>query len=293
MIIAELSGKVSENCPAPERWEDVLTSNVFQLMRYLKPEFGIIPFLNQTLENSNIPSRLDPKRDWKAEYYFWPLGMKKGREPDLVIYLKSENINYLFTIEAKYHSGTSDTEMEIDGKHIIMSQLADEYMDLLERRYRYRGEKITFDVKLDNCFLLFLTKDNIKPQEDLDYALEQFSCGNPKKRREAARHIIWANWTSIWKLLKKSRMDEFPYNKIINDLVLLFERKGLKEFTGFTIDSWDEKYKSFYTRLLFKIPVRKFDEADAKFYNYIYFNNLDKNFLDTFSKGPKFHKEKR
>jgi hypothetical protein len=139
MIIAELSGKVSENCPAPERWEDVLTSNVFQLMRYLKPEFGIVPFLNQTLENNNIPSQLDPDRAWKAEYYFWPLGMKKGREPDLVIYLKSENVNYLFTIEAKYHSGTSDTEMEIDGKHIIMSQLADEYMDLLERRCRYRG----------------------------------------------------------------------------------------------------------------------------------------------------------
>lgn len=266
MIIAEIFGKVSGNCPAPERWEDVLTSNVFQLMRYLRPEFGIIPYLNQTLENNNIPAHIDPKRDWNVEYYFWPLGVKNGREPDLVIYLKSEDVNYLFTIEAKYHSGTSDAEMEMEGENITLRQLADEYTDLLERRYRYRDKKIHFDVELHNCFLLFLTKHNIKPQEDLDYALDEFSRGDPKKRREAARHIIWANWTSIWKLLKKSRIDEFPYNKIINDLVLLFERKGLKEFTGFTIGPWDEKYRHFYHQLWFKGPIKSFDAEDAKFF---------------------------
>ena len=41
MIMAELHGKLSEEASSIDTSEDVLTSNVFQCLRYLKPIDGI------------------------------------------------------------------------------------------------------------------------------------------------------------------------------------------------------------------------------------------------------------
>ena len=42
MIMAELYGKLSTSASSHEISEDVLSLNIFQLMRYLPPELGII-----------------------------------------------------------------------------------------------------------------------------------------------------------------------------------------------------------------------------------------------------------
>ena len=42
MIHALLNGKLSAD---QENMEDILTSNVFGLLRYLPPEHGLLPFL--------------------------------------------------------------------------------------------------------------------------------------------------------------------------------------------------------------------------------------------------------
>ena len=71
MIIAELRGKLSDDqVSSIERSEDVLTSNVFQCMRYLPPNKGILPFLNEVFRDCGIQREISLNEEWKAEYYF-------------------------------------------------------------------------------------------------------------------------------------------------------------------------------------------------------------------------------
>ena len=64
-------------------------------------------------------------------------------------------------------------------------------------------------------------------------------------------HLIWTNWTNIWSILKEVVNLEWPYNLIIDDLRALLERKGFKEFSGFNIDPWNQRYSSFYNEIWF------------------------------------------
>jgi len=291
MIMAELFGKVGENSTALDTKEDVLTSNVFQLIKYLKPEFGIIPFLNYVFKENDIPLNLDIEREWKVEYHFWPIGTKAGREPDLLIYLKGDNLNFLFVIEAKYYSGPSDTEtMEKEGK-AYHNQLADEFTDLKKRKYKIKGESKKFDVKLENCFLLYLTKHNIRPKEDLERAIIHYSRSNLDREIDIRKHLIWANWTSIWKVLKDIRINEFPFYEIRTDLILLLEKKGFKEFIGFLFNSWDAKYKPFYNQIWFKNKIYRSNYRDAKFYYELWFKSKKKLYLDISKENSRFFKE--
>jgi len=59
MIIAELHGKLSEHSSSVDSSEDVLTSNVFQCLKYLKPSDGLVPFLNDVFYDNAINEQLD------------------------------------------------------------------------------------------------------------------------------------------------------------------------------------------------------------------------------------------
>lgn len=80
-IMAEIKGKLSESSNNFERMKDLLTSNIFQLLRYIPPEFGILPILQQATNLEDSPLSI-PKNilDWKIN--FWP-GDYKNCEPDI------------------------------------------------------------------------------------------------------------------------------------------------------------------------------------------------------------------
>ena len=194
MIMAELHGKLSEEAPSIEASEDVLTSNVFQCIKYLNPKFGLIPIFNTVFKDNNISKKLDPLNDWKVEYFFWPEGKERKREPDLIIYLKSESEKYVIVIEAKYHSGPSNKEeIEEDTQKEFGNQLSDEFIDLLRRSYKYTGKTIVLDCALDNCYLLYLTKHNIKPKLEIDSAIAQYQNNYPNSKIDIKDHLIWTN----------------------------------------------------------------------------------------------------
>ena len=80
MIMAELHGKLSEEASSIDTSEDVLTSNVFQCLRYLKPNDGIVPFLNAVFRDNGYKGaedKLDRALEWEVDYYFWPVGKEK------------------------------------------------------------------------------------------------------------------------------------------------------------------------------------------------------------------------
>lgn len=290
--MAELFGKVSEDTPSLERREDLLTSNVFQSFRYLKPSLGIIPFLNSVLEDNKIQIDLDPDVDWTVDYFFWPIGSIRKREPDLLISLKSEVLNYAFVVEAKYLSGPSDKETDEENEEKEFgNQLSDQFIDLKQRNYKYRGTIISLDVRLENCFLLYLTADNSRPKTVLELAMEQFKKNFPNSEVDINSHLLWTNWTKVWTVLKKTKIDEFPYHLIRNDLISLLERKGFKEFTGFSIEEWGIKYNSFYQEIWFDFDSRHFNWRKARFYYELWYQVFKNYSLSKFKGESNFFKE--
>lgn len=268
MIMAELHGKLSEEASSLEAREDILTSNVFQCLRYLEPEYGLVPILNAIFKDNHIPKNLDPLNYWNIEYFFWPVGTRKKREPDLLICLKSESEKYAIVIEAKFHSGPSNKE-EIDEEtqKEFGNQLSDEFIDLLERRYKFGGKIIDLDCSLDNCFLLYLTMNNIRPKYDISTATDQYQKNYPSSKISIKAHLMWTNWTKIWSVLRSKKIDVFPQNLVRNDLLSLLERKGFKEFSGFSLEYWEENYRSFYKEIWFHFHLKFYDRQNANFYS--------------------------
>jgi hypothetical protein len=255
--MAEVHGKLSEETSSIETKEDVLTSNVFQCLRYMEPKNGIIPFLNEVFNENqrDLESeiKLDPDQEWKIEYTFWPKGVEIGREPDLLIQLSSNEIKYTVVVEAKYKSGPSDKEdVDEESEKQYGNQLSDQFIDLLKGKYRTYDKTIYLECDRKNRFLLYLTKNSTKPKIELKSAVDQFQQNFPESKIDIRKHLLWINWTRIWSVLRKYPNDDFPFKLIRNDLISLLERKGFKEFSGFKVIEWEKKYKSFYKELWFK-----------------------------------------
>ena len=78
---------------------------------------------------------------------------------------------------------------------------------------------------------------------------------------------MWTNWTKIWSVLSAYSIEGFPQKLVKNDLIALLERKGFKEFSGFSIQEWNKRYSSFYKEIWFRLKLKTFSLEDAQFYN--------------------------
>lgn len=266
MIMAELHGKLSEGFSSLERREDILTSNVFQSIKYLEPRAGLIPILNSIFKDNKISLQLDQDENWSVEYFFWPLGIERKREPDLLIHLRSKIENYVIMVEAKYCSGPSNREeIKDETETAFGNQLSDEFIDLIKRRYKIGGRNINFECPLSNCYLLYLTMNSTKPKYDIDSAIEQFQENNPNSKIAIENHLIWTNWTKIWSVLSSKPIESFPQNLIRSDLLALLEQKGFKEFTGFCFREWEKQFSPFYKEIWFQSVEEKiFQKIDRE-----------------------------
>lgn len=114
MLEAILRGKLSRE---QANMEDILTSNVFGLLKYLPPQEGLFPFLAQA---TTPPPRGNPLaflsttpgiRQEDVTYQFWPLWSthKEWRkcEPDVVLRITTPEGKVAVLVEAKYRSGKS------------------------------------------------------------------------------------------------------------------------------------------------------------------------------------------
>jgi len=114
MIDALLHGKLTSR---QENMEDILTANVFGMLKYVPPERGLFRFLArartpETHEKHSYPLKNLLGGLYAVEYRFWPTW--QDREPDVELRIKSSDVGlYLIGIEAKYRSGKS-SEAEAD-----------------------------------------------------------------------------------------------------------------------------------------------------------------------------------
>lgn len=267
MIMAELHGKIGEGLLPIDRSEDALTSNIFGCLRYLTPNKGLIPFINEVFRDNDVQKGLDLSENWKPVYYFWPEGVARKREPDVLISLSSDKESYAIVVEAKYYSGPSDKEEEVtDSDKKFGNQLSDEFIDLLKLRYKVDGKTIHLDCPLENCYLLYLTSNISKQIDEINSAVEQYELNFHEDRVNIRSQLLWTNWTKVWTVLKRTPADDFPDDLIRNDLLSLLERKGFKEFSGFTIKDRVPKYRPFYGETWFQTPTIHFYENKGSFF---------------------------
>jgi hypothetical protein len=133
MLQALLRGKLSRD---HEQIEDILTSNVFGLLKHSIPRITLDFIERARLLNGKRPwdSSIFTSREFSIDWDFWPWWAEAqctGCEPDVVLTLRGQGGARLFVlIEAKLHAGKSSLA---DPEGPPADQLAREWSNLVEK----------------------------------------------------------------------------------------------------------------------------------------------------------------
>lgn len=202
MIYAEIKKKI----PEVKNREDILTSNVFGMLKLL-PDNILIKIINNAVNVRG--ERLSINENQKVTMDFWK--RCEYGEPD--IFLKGET--FIGIIEAKYYSeksGSAYIEEETN-------QVKNEEFDQLAKYWKI----IDASMKKEK-FIIYLTNDSCIPIKDINTS-EQAS--GHKAR------IYWLNWTNAhYELIKLKDMQELNITdrKIIDLLEEYFKYKCFTHF---------------------------------------------------------------
>lgn len=214
MLQALLRGKLSLE---QENMEDILTSNVFGLLQYMRPSSALFRFIAQAQdldEKHPLEWLTDvPASDCTVQYDFWPSWQKGGRggcEPDVVLTVcAADRPAQLILIEAKFRSGKSENAESADGKP--SDQLAREWDNLAARASTIGAEPT----------VIYLTQDFCMPRADIRASVEEY-----RKHRGATAKILWLSWRHLQRALASNPSPP------AQDLILLLRRLGLYFFDG-------------------------------------------------------------
>ncbi len=249
-IMAEVHGKISSTgSNINDRMEDLLTSNVFQLLRYLPIQFGILPVLSSAKNSYDEEQRRTfgiPAGVNNVSYHFWK--RFNNWEPDVFIELKQDQkVIANIMIEAKYLSGKSGSAVyeEEDGVEVYVA-----HSDQLEKLW---SALKTYSAGTPH-YLFYLTMDWVMPIQSLNESIKATSDDNCRD------NIYWLNWQSIHTRLNNILVDSCTVTSetdliVIKDIINLLDRKGLKEFSGISIPL---------------VPVLK----SFNYFNQIYYDDL-------------------
>jgi hypothetical protein len=231
VTIAEIHGKM----PIAGS-EDLLTASVFGAFRYLPAREGIIGFLRSL--GGAAPAIPEPDEEDQCTVHFWPMGLLRRREPDVLLELSIGGRLWHVAGEAKYFSGPSDREddeLEHQGEVLRTgNQLADEYIDLCHGHYEvydgsWRGRKIVLESPLEHRLLLYLTAHIFPPQDDLKRSISYIP--------DLGGRLLWSSWYDVWSYLDTTaaQLGRFPYDRIVRDLLALLRKKGFSIYEGITL----------------------------------------------------------
>jgi len=237
MIQAELKGKL----PEVENREDVLTSNVLGLMKYLPPRKGIFKILSELKDYSmdrnslfdNLKSQNININDYDTvDYLFWENSPKHG-EPDLILIIKSPKQHLkelMLCIEVKYFSGKSRS-----GEY---DQLMDYCLSLENKdaRKTYKNPKIK---KFNGIFLGLIYLTYFSQYNSVREALREI---RKKGFNDYESNFYELRWNDVTRVLSSSESKNKYENKLIKDVVLLLKKKNLVDFEGFTNVSFSYKF---------------------------------------------------
>jgi hypothetical protein len=214
MLQALLRGKLSRE---HEQIEDILTSNVFGLLRYSDPRITLDFLERARLLNDKPPwdRSIFGSGELSIEWDFWPWwadAQSAGCEPDVVLALHGQDsARLLVLIEAKLHAGKSSLA---DPEGPPADQLAREWSNLVEKARATAAQPI----------LIYLTSHYSFPRAEVIASVEEF-----QTKRGVEPTIAWLSWRELRPVLMA-----YPPNAITADIALLLERMDLTYFGGVT-----------------------------------------------------------
>jgi hypothetical protein len=217
MLSALLNGKLSRE---QENMEDILTSTVFDVLKYLPPDQGILPFLARA---SSPDGKQRPFADAgiagaQVDYSFWPTYRAENCnpcEPDLCLQVRlPAGIVKLVFVEAKYLSGKSSEDD--DGDDIIQErrappadQLAREWQNLASVAREQRAEPV----------LIYLTAGVGCPREDIEASRVSVN------RVKQSFNCLWLSWRHLHEITSQSSCLQLrELNRLLERLNLVFFR---------------------------------------------------------------------
>lgn len=210
-IQAVIHGKLSSSgSNLGERLEDLMTSNIFQLLSYLTYEKGLKLILESAINSKNGQLNL-PKNVQDFEIQFWPKW--SNCEPDILITLfPADKSKMNILIEAKLFSGLSSED-----------QLLREWKDLTSQQ------------KGAQNYLIYLTSDSYFPN----------SVFNQTKKLEPSTDLCkfyWLNYEMVYQSLIVQSED----SKILKDIIALLSHYYFVPFKGWQVYKPTNKYLEFY-----------------------------------------------
>ncbi|SHM99882.1 hypothetical protein SAMN02746066_04288 [Anaerosporobacter mobilis DSM 15930] len=240
-MIAEIHNKVSSSCSnLTERSEDALTGYFFGCMRYIPFDKGLKEVLLQCIRPSELSKYIEPLKvfEWSDKIEFWKRIKVENKSTEIDVYLDLEDI--LIGIEVKYLSGLS-SEDDVDNSNgnnqISYNQLS-------------REARALSQIGNNKSKLLILLADEL-------------SCTKIYQSVQM-RNIIngvelgYISWQEV--LMVLSNLDNLTQYEqvIINDIILLLEKKGFRRFVNFDTDVNVDKnnYWSFTGRINIKFDFK-------------------------------------
>jgi len=201
MLQAMLNGKLTRD---EVGMEDLLTSNVFGLLKYAPPGVGLFPWLSLAhypLTGQRLATWLGPGTQVEA-MEFWPQMAEPDCtpcEPDVSIILHhADGSRTWLLVEAKFRSGKSS--FASDGETPPNDQLAREYDNLVKAAAR-RG--------VQRCAVLFVTVDITCPVEELQASAAEFQA-----KRQGQAQLFWLSWRALPDILSTAT----PCSVMLQDL---------------------------------------------------------------------------
>jgi len=219
MIDALLHGKFSRN---QENMEDILTSNVFGILKYNSDRRPLLQFLSKATSTNGQPpfSTFPDSAEIHFEFWPWLNDIAGGCEPDVLLRIKYVGRqNYLVLIEAKLWSGKSSlakppSHFDNNSDALVVDQLAREWRCL----------KALADSEKTDPILIYLTADTICPTDDILASHNALSSCSGETGR-----IFWLSWRYL-----PSILDQFPESTMFVDLAKSLRYLDLVFFEGFS-----------------------------------------------------------
>lgn len=216
--MALLRGKLSRD---QENMEDVLTSNVFGVLKYIPLEAALIPFLSKARTPGGEFPLASLSSYAEATFEFWPWLEEPNCtpcEPDLLIrinYPHGEKI--LVLIEAKYRSGKSSEEEP--NTSCAQSELPPK--DQLSREWK--NLKSLAEKESAQPVLIYLTADIGCPTEEIEASQQAL-----ENRKQVRGTICWLSWRHLPAIIVNSE------HEMLRDLAAVLHRLSLIFLGGFS-----------------------------------------------------------
>ena len=243
--------------------EDVLTSTIFGLLKYIRPDMLLIPFIESAFLYDEKRTKLweelfsegiELRCYREIEYFFWAWNQYYG-EPDLILIFRNHIHgldDLLLVVEAKFKSGKSGTNEK--------DQLV-RYFEAINNDIDNFTESSVSNFKGRKGLIIYLTE----AQAHLDIAASNKIIQT--RYQEVEERVFHLRWHQLSKTTEKMYPFYTVYEKAMaDDLIMYMDKLGLRHFFGISLPD-----NSLISTLSLKHPI---------FYNYknkkqTYFDELE------------------